>query len=432
VWVGVASVAVVAGSFLAGSFGLGFNPWSQTQATQAEADTLSQALPVATLEIAPIDRYQIAQTYTGIVVARRTSELGFERSGQVTAILVDEGDTVAAGDWLAQLDTRNLQTQRQALMAQRRGAIAQLQELETGPRFEDIAAAQAVVADLEQQLALAEVTRDRWQSLYQEGAIAQQQFDERDFNRGAIQARLDQAQSQLAELVNGTRQEQILAQRATVQQLKAQIDAVDVDLDKSLLKAPFAGTISRRQVDEGVVIAPGQTLVTLVEQQPWEARIGVPVHQAQTLGVGGTYNLTVGGQTYGATLKTLLPELDDATRTVTVVLTFNQVGSFKPGEIAQLQITDDIATDTPAYWLPTTALVQGERGLWSSYTVVPTPGEIRGGSSGFQVELQVVEVLYTEGDRALVRGTLQPGDQVIANGTHRIVPGQQVQPSPSL
>ena len=39
-----------------------------------------------------------------------------------------------------------------------------------------------------------------------------------------------------------------------------------------------------------------------------------------------------------------------------------------------------------------------------------------------------VEVLYTNGDRVLVRGTLNPGNQVIVDGTHRFVSGQLVQP----
>ena len=37
-----------------------------------------------------------------------------------------------------------------------------------------------------------------------------------------------------------------------------------------------------------------------------------------------------------------------------------------------------------------------------------------------------IELLETQGDRALVRGTLRSGDEIIIDGTHRIIPGQIV------
>ena len=70
----------------------------------------------------------------------------------------------------------------------------------------------------------------------------------------------------------------------------------------------------------------------------------------------------------------------------------------------------------------------GERGLWSAY-VVTLPASPSAQGAGSRVARRDVEVLHTEGDRVLVRGMLQPGDRVIASGTHRIVPGQVVRVS---
>ena len=60
------------------------------------------------------------------------------------------------------------------------------------------------------------------------------------------------------------------------------------------------------------------------------------------------------------------------------------------------------------------------RGLWAAYVV-----EEDGGGRPV-VRRQDVEVLHTDGQRTLVRGTLIPGDRVITAGTHRVVPGQVV------
>jgi hypothetical protein len=47
---------------------------------------------------------------------------------------------------------------------------------------------------------------------------------------------------------------------------------------------------------------------------------------------------------------------------------------------------------------------------------------------GWQVQQQTVEILHQNSDRAFVRGTLQANQRLVANGTHRLVPGQQVRP----
>ena len=67
-----------------------------------------QALPVATTVLKAAKTYAVERTYTGEITARRSSDLGFERSGTVVAVLVDDGDRVSAGAPVARLDTRGL------------------------------------------------------------------------------------------------------------------------------------------------------------------------------------------------------------------------------------------------------------------------------------------------------------------------------------
>ncbi|MEM0979468.1 MAG: efflux RND transporter periplasmic adaptor subunit [Cyanobacteria bacterium P01_H01_bin.58] len=381
-------------------------------------------LPVETLTVEAVTSYEVARAYTGEIAALRTSELGFERSGQLVEVLVQEGDRVAAGAPLARLDTRNLQTQRQQLEAERARALAQLAELEAGPRTEDIAAAAAVVQDLEQQLALQAIQRSRREALYNEGAISQEELDEFAFGQGALEARLNQVQSNLAELQNGTRQEQLDAQRALVRQLDASLADLDVTISKSTLTAPFGGVVAIRQVDEGTVIGAGQSVLRLVENAAPEARIGIPADVSNALQVGTPQTLQLGTETYTATVDSVLPEVDPATRTQTVVFRLEAaaIPRISPGQTVRVELTETIPID--AVWLPTEALTQGIRGLWNSYVLIPSDEN----PDIYEVQPQTVEILHQDGDRVLVRGTLQPGDRIVANGTHRLVPGQPVQP----
>ncbi|MEO1095048.1 MAG: efflux RND transporter periplasmic adaptor subunit [Cyanobacteria bacterium J06638_28] len=399
----------------------------RTQLASSPAETTAPATAnastVETLTVETVSSYEVARTYTGEIAALRASDLGFERGGELVSVLVEEGDRVLAGQPLAQLDIQNLQTRRQQLEAQKLEAEARLLELERGARQEDIAAARAEVRDIESQLELQKIQRLRREFLYEEGAISREQLDEFAFGAETLEARLDRAQSNLNELLNGTRPEQILAQQAVVQQLAASIADVDVDINKSTLSAPFDGIVSSQQLDEGAVVGAGQSVIRLVENEAPEARIGLPENVASRLQVGESVTVNLDTERYRATVKSLLPEVDAETRTQVGVFQIESaaIATVNPGQTVRVEMTETIPT--AGIWLPTAALTQDIRGLWSAYVLTPTAGE-----GIFAVQPQSVEILHQESGQALVRGTLQPGDRVVADGVHRLVPGQQVQP----
>lgn len=409
-------------------------PTAETELAQSDS-----ILPVQTVTAAQVDSYSVSRAYTGEVSALQASELGFERSGQLTALLIPEGSPVGAGEPLAQLDVRNLNAQRLQIEAEKSRAIAQLTELEVGARAEDIAAAQAVVEDLEQQIALQRTQLARREILYERGAISQEALDEFSFGEGSLAAQLNRARSQLNELQNGTRPEQISAQNALIQQLDARLADLDVNLAKSTLIAPFSGTVAEHKVDTGTVVGAGQSVIRLVENTAPEARVGVPADDIRKLNLGEERTVSINGEKFTGTITSILPEVNAQTRTQTVVLALeNRAASrVSPGQTVRLELTEQIASE--GIWLPSEALTQGIRGLWTAYTVVPeaavasdeAASNEADGETSYVVQTKSVEIVHQEGDRVLVTGTLQPEDVVVASGSHRLVPGQRVRPTAS-
>ncbi|MEM6251622.1 MAG: efflux RND transporter periplasmic adaptor subunit [Cyanobacteria bacterium P01_D01_bin.156] len=394
-------------------------------AAQANSGQEERVLPVETLTVTTVDSYTVSRTYTGEIAALRASDLGFERSGQLVEMLVNEGAVVAAGSPLARLDVRNLQTQRQQLVAEKQRANAQLMELQAGARVESIAAAAAAVRDWEEQLRLQQVQRSRRESLYAKGAISREELDEFSFGAGTLQARLDQARSQLAELENGTRPEQVMAQQALVQQLDARIADLDVTISKSTLQAPFDGVVSTKQVDEGTVVGAGQAVIRFLENATPEARVGMPTSALAQIAVGSDKTVYLGERPYSATVTSILPEVDAQTRTQTVVLALESAAADQASSGQTVRVNLQQTIPTEGIWLPTEALTQGIRGLWTCYVLVRDENF---DGERYTVQPQSVEILYQDSDRVLVRGTLQPNDVVVASGPHRLVPGQLVSP----
>jgi hypothetical protein len=112
-------------------------------------------------------------------------------------------------------------------------------------------------------------------------------------------------------------------------------------------------------------------------------------------------------------LSAVLPEIDRATRTQTVVLKVADA-AIPPGSVVEIAVSEQI--DEPGFWVPLGALTAGDRGLWGVYAL----------NRDNVVERRLVEILHRESDRVFVRGTIAGGDRVIDTGVQRIVPGQTV------
>ena len=89
-----------------------------------------------------------------------------------------------------------------------------------------------------------------------------------------------------------------------------------------------------------------------------------------------------------------------------------------PEQIARLSVSRDETTD--GFWLPIDALVKGDRGLWSCFAVMSSQDNYS------EIERRHIELIETKEDRVLVRGNLNSGDLIVAQGVHRLVPGQRV------
>ena len=398
----------------------------QTATAQDSPETT--ILPVETIEVNLVDSYQVDRTYTGTIVPRRTSSLGFERSGKLINLTVDQGDLVIVGDPIAFLDTRNLKVQQRELLAERKQVNALLKELQAGSRRETIAAAQSTVNSFKSQIKLSQTKSQRRQELYASGAISLEQLDEATTEVHTLQARINEAQSKLDELLTGTRPEKIEAQQAILEQLDAKLAGLELELEKSTLKAPFTGRIANRLVDEGTVVSTGQTIFSLMEASALEVQIGIPVNTATKISLGSNQELLIGSRQYQAQVLSMLPQLDSATRTLTVVLGLDELAAreVRAGQVARMKLSEKIADS--GYWLPTTALVKGVRGLWSCYVLGKSEFVTNDSHEAFRVERRELEVLQTESERVFVRSTLQNSDQVIVNGNHRLVPSQLVRP----
>lgn len=331
----------------------------------------SRSLPVRTTEVVLEHGYHAKRTFTGRAVPGRISQMAFELGGSVSAIAVDLGSRVKKGDTLAALDTARLAAQRAQLLAEQ--------------------------DEVKARLDLAERTLKRTQETYAQGHASAQNLDEAEANAISL--------------------------RANQKRLEAAIAALDVDLTKSRITAPFDGVITARFLDEGTVVAAGTSIVEISENKRMEAHIGMPPKYAQAARDGAPIELRDGRRNTisGATLRSVVPSIEGQTRTMMVTFDL-PTGTAARGELITAVVSD--WEEAKGAWLPLRALSSDVRGLWRVNKIVDGP-------EGPHVQFENVQILYTDNNRVFVTGTISAGDQVIADGMERLAPGQRVTILPS-
>ena len=378
-------------------------------------------LPVNVATIEFVDSISQSRAYTGTVRARHRSELGFEISGRVNSVSVDEGDQVEKGDTLAELDTETLKAQQGATLARLAQAKSLMDELKAGPRSETIQAARATMEATDSQHQNAILNLKRRTRLRDAGAISAEEYDQALFGEKTAKANLNAARERLSELESGTRSEQLAAQASAVRQLESAAKEIDVAIQKSQLLAPFSGTVTRRFMDPGSIANASAPVVKLVEQQHLEAWIGLPVEIASSVEIGSKHSIQIGTQSYFGEVTAKIRELDAATRTQTVLYKLESSASndVVSGQLCEVQISSTV--DSSGCWIPTSGLTKGVRGLWSVMVIVPDSS-----GSGFRSQKRDIEIVKTDSNRVLALGTIESGDRIIVNGVHRVGEGQLV------
>ncbi len=129
---------------------------------------------------------------TGAVLPEREVNLAFTSAGTITAVKVQVGQAVKAGDVLASLDTTDLELAAKQAEVSVRQAQAQLQQLQEGANATDVAAAEAALSSAQQAVKNAQQTQKSAQANYQQTLKG----PDRD-TLAAAQAQVDQARVQL-------------------------------------------------------------------------------------------------------------------------------------------------------------------------------------------------------------------------------------------
>jgi HlyD family secretion protein len=209
--------------------------------------------------------------------------------GQISQLLVAEGDVVKKNQLLAVITPDELRAESVFYAQSAAGLTSQVQESEAALRFQQrqttdqirqaestLAATESQVSAAEADLENARLTFSRTENLSKQGVVSSQELDQARTTRDAAQAKLDalkrqvEAQRATVALARSTaeqtavRRSQVVTSQHQQAAANAQRAKADVRLAYTEVKAPIDGIIDTRAVRGGEVVAAGQPLVTLI------------------------------------------------------------------------------------------------------------------------------------------------------------------------
>jgi multidrug resistance efflux pump len=212
-------------------------------------------------------------------IEARDVQVGSLVGGRVTAVHVDEGASVTAGQPLVTLEPDLLDAQVREQEARVEQARARLALVLAGARPEEINRARADYENAEKE-------RRRLELLMKEGIVPRQTYDD-----AATAART--RQEMLRELERGNRPQEIEAARGALAEAERHLAYLHRQREETIVKAPAAGVIQSFDLRPGDLVAPNAPVATLLEPDQLWVRVFVPETKLGLVRVGQRADLTV-------------------------------------------------------------------------------------------------------------------------------------------
>jgi HlyD family secretion protein len=203
-------------------------------------------------------------------------EIKVESSEPILSRHVLDGQAVEPGDLLMRQDPSRLQSHRALALAQRDQAAARLAELQRGPRQESIRETRARLAAAEAQTVNAKAELDRGRDVFDRGLSSQSALDQAETRWKSAMAQEQAVREALRAQVAGTTREELDQARAALRAAEALLAQIQLDLDRTELRAPVGGIIDKLLFQVGERPPAGTTVAVVLDGSRVFARFYVP------------------------------------------------------------------------------------------------------------------------------------------------------------
>ena len=212
---------------------------------------------------------------SGKIRPKKTVNIQAETVGKVVGLAVNEGDIVQAGQFLLQIDPRNLQTQVNRTGASLAAAQSQLAETRVS------------VENARTNLKLAQDNLERQRELIKSGLTPRETVDRAE----------SEVKMRTADVA--AREQSVKTQETRIRQEQANVETAEYDLNKVRIVSPIGGIVTRRNIEEGETVMigtmnnAGTVLLTIADLSVIETEVEVDETDIPFIKLGQAASVTI-------------------------------------------------------------------------------------------------------------------------------------------
>ena len=361
---------------------------------------------------------------SGTLTAAGTINVTSKVSGRIETIAVQEGQGVAEGQLLVQIEEQTPRLQLDQAYAAWQAAQAQYERALRGPRPEELENARALQAKAEKDFVAAEESFTRSKQLYASGTIPKAQFEQAESTLRAARTELGNAGRNLQMLEQGAGAEEQRMAHAQANAAKASYELARLQLENTRIHAPGAATVAKVLQDKGNIVGTSTPILVLVQDERIQVEIELAEkYYGEILDSGESLEARVFPQAYPEKAAfigrpfTVAPTINPGSRTFTVTLEIADPRDLlRPGMYTEVELV--LQRESEALLIPVSSLLDraGERIVFvvegsAENTIARARTVVTGLSNA--AEVQIVSGIDTE-DRVIVEGNsfLEEGQSI--------------------
>jgi len=301
------------------------------------------------------------QEFIGTVYYPEVSDVSAEVSGSVARISFDEGQKIKRNEVLVKLDSDLLEKTYQAKSALYGQSLSDLERAKK---------------DLKRTV-----------NLYRKKIIAEKEYDNQKF--------------------------QVRGLEKKSASLKAEVERLEIELEKTEVKSPFNGVVIKKHVARGEWLSPGKPVATIARNDSVDIIVEVPEKVIKFLKPGTNVKVLSGGNELTGKLHTIIPQGDVSTRTFPVKIRVNQTASLLEGMEARVILPRGERITT--FLVPRDAILN-RSGKTNVVAVIDSKAKI--------IPTKVIG--YMETKAGINSQNISEGMKVVVKGNERLRDGQPV------
>ena len=226
--------------------------------------------------------------------ASEARQLAASVLGRIVTMNVAEGDTLAAGDIIAEIENDDLKAQLAGAEATVLARGSELARLKAGAREQEIEAAKAELREAEAVAANARASFDRRTALGVKQIVSREVVDQARADRDTAEARRDLLAQKLSLLTAPPRSEDVAIAEANVRAARAKFAEITAQIEKTIVRAPIDGVILKlyRRAGETVSNLPPTPIAIVGDTSRLRVRADIDEADVAQIALGQTVWVT--------------------------------------------------------------------------------------------------------------------------------------------